>query len=237
MYGILQASEDDKTEALELISRIFKEEYGSEIEDNEKNREGDFLIVKNKANEIIGTYRMIKNHGDIKFSNDEFFDFSYFYNHDKWCAELGRASVHPAYRDGKVLQLLWKLIAEYIITNELTYVFGCTSISIQKREKHSINEDLIKIISYMKQKDALTFLPIFPKPEYIRYDFHEWMENHPSEYDKDKDKKIIPTLIKGYTKKGAKFSPYIIQDEKFGSYDFLTIFDTNNESVRELFKT
>jgi putative hemolysin len=233
MYGKLVANEDEKTEALALISKIFQEEYGSSVENTEENRKGDFLIVKNKTDQIVGAYRMIRNEGNVTFSNDDFFDFSYFKNYSKPCAELGRAVVHPAYRDGSAISLLWKLIAEYLFTFNIKYTFGCTSVSIQKR-KNNLENDTAKILSYIKQKDAFTYLPVFPKK--VDYPLYEFFENNKLIYEKEKDKKIVPTLIKGYCKQGAKFSPYIVKDEKFGSIDFLTIFDTDNESVQKIFK-
>ena len=50
------------------------------------------------------------------------------------------------------------------------------------------------------------------------------------DYDNDKyNKQAIPALFKGYTRVGARFTPYPAIDNEFGSIDFFTIF--NRESI------
>src|SRR3546814_20560431 len=43
--------------------------------------------------------------------------------------ELGRSCVHPTYRRGATMQLLWRGIAEYVISSDMSIMFGCASLT------------------------------------------------------------------------------------------------------------
>lgn len=42
--------------------------------------------------------------------------------------EIGRACVHAAHRNGRVIHLLWRGLAAYLLWNEQRYLFGCCSL-------------------------------------------------------------------------------------------------------------
>ena len=78
----------------------------------EKNTKG----IKNK---IVGTYRLLR--GDVvdhfnNFYTSSEFDLSKILNSYKnnQILELGRSCVHQDYRNGTIMNLLWKAIAEYV---------------------------------------------------------------------------------------------------------------------------
>ena len=84
----------------------------------------DHLIVidknrKGNKNSVVGTYRLLR--GDIAVHCDGFytsseFDLSKILNSYKnnQILELGRSCVHQDYRNGTIMNLLWKAIAEYV---------------------------------------------------------------------------------------------------------------------------
>jgi putative hemolysin len=43
-------------------------------------------------------------------------------------AEIGRACVHAAHRNGRVIHLLWRGIAAYLLWNSRRFLFGCCSL-------------------------------------------------------------------------------------------------------------
>ena len=45
--------------------------------------------------------------------------------------EIGRACVAKPYRNRRVLYLLWRGIAEYVLAHGKRYVFGCSSLTSQ----------------------------------------------------------------------------------------------------------
>ncbi|MBE8427083.1 GNAT family N-acetyltransferase, partial [Leptospira borgpetersenii serovar Tarassovi] len=72
----------------------------------------DHLIVidKNRENKIVGTYRILRRSvakQNLGFYSDNEFDITKIYEFDAETAEIGRSCVHPEYRDGSVISMLW----------------------------------------------------------------------------------------------------------------------------------
>ena len=57
------------------------------------------------------------------------------YKH-KQILELGRSCVHKDYRNGTVMNLLWKAIAEYVKLYDIKIILGCASF--QGTDVHEI---------------------------------------------------------------------------------------------------
>ena len=99
----------------------------------------DHLIVIDKnrkgfKNKIVGTYRLVR--GDIAahcggFYTSSEFDLSKILNSYKnnQMLELGRSCVHKDYRNGTIMNLLWKAIAEYVKLHDIKILLGCASFS------------------------------------------------------------------------------------------------------------
>ena len=97
----------------------------------------DHLIVidknrKGTKNKIVGTYRLLR--GDIAahcggFYTSSEFDLSKILNSYKnnQILELGRSCVHQDYRNGTIMNLLWKAIAEYVKLYDIKILLGCAS--------------------------------------------------------------------------------------------------------------
>jgi putative hemolysin len=44
--------------------------------------------------------------------------------------EVGRSCIHPDYRSGAVITLLWAGLADYMVSNNYDYLMGCASIGM-----------------------------------------------------------------------------------------------------------
>ena len=89
------------------------------------------LVCDEASGEVVGTYRLMTSELATReqlYSAGEF-DLSTLpepvVRHG---AEVGRACVAAAHRNGRVLQLLWRGIARYLDWNDKRYVFGCCSV-------------------------------------------------------------------------------------------------------------
>ena len=96
----------------------------------------DHLIVldKNTKNKVVGTYRLIR--GDVAelfggFYSSSEFNLENIINkyQNKHILELGRSCVHQNYRNGSIMNLLWKAIAEYIKLFDIKVLIGSASFS------------------------------------------------------------------------------------------------------------
>ncbi|PTQ89208.1 GNAT family N-acetyltransferase [Agitococcus lubricus] len=46
--------------------------------------------------------------------------------------EIGRTCVHPDYRSGAAITVLWSALADYLLAEEFSYLIGCASISLDE---------------------------------------------------------------------------------------------------------
>ncbi|MDB5774281.1 MAG: family N-acetyltransferase [Herbaspirillum sp.] len=94
----------------------------------------DHLIVRDaKTLDVVGTYRLLSPHGARrmgKFYSEQEFDLSRLGNLRGSIAEAGRACIHPDYRSGGVIMMLWSGLAEYMRRERCEYLIGCASISL-----------------------------------------------------------------------------------------------------------
>ena len=183
----------------------------------DKNRKG----IKNK---IVGTYRLIR--GDIAahcggFYTSSEFDLSKILNsyENNKILELGRSCVHQDYRNGTIMNLLWKAIAEYVKLYDIKILLGCASFHGTDVMKYT-NE-----LSYLRKNfslpDELSVKSLDSKiyPAYTEIDSNN---NNLRTFVK------LPPLIKGYLRVGGKVSHDCYVDYKFNTIDLCVIVNTNN---------
>ncbi len=94
----------------------------------------DHLIVRdNKTLSVVGTYRVMSPHAARrmgKFYSEQEFDLSRLDNIRNVICEAGRACIHPDYRSGAVIMLLWAGIADFMRRERCDYLMGCASVSL-----------------------------------------------------------------------------------------------------------
>ena len=188
----------------------------------------DHLIVIDKnrkgKNKIVGTYRLLR--GDIAahcggFYTSSEFDLSKILNSYKnnQILELGRSCVHQDYRNGTIMNLLWKAIAEYVKLYDIKILLGCASFHGTDVMKYT-NE-----LSYLRKNfslpDELSVKSLDTKiyPAYTEINSNT---NDLRTFVK------LPPLIKGYLRIGGKVSHDCFVDYKFNTIDLCVIVTTDN---------
>ncbi len=189
----------------------------------------DHLIVidnnrKGSKNKIVGTYRLVR--GDIAAHCGGFYTSSEFdlskilnsYKHNQ-ILELGRSCVHQGYRNGTIMNLLWKAIAKYVKLYDIKILLGCASFHGTDVLKYS-NE-----LSYLRKNfslpDDLSVKSLKPKI-YPTYTASNSNINDLRTFVK------LPPLIKGYIRIGGKVSHDCFVDHKFNTIDLCVIVKTDN---------
>jgi putative hemolysin len=134
-------------------------------------------------------------------------------------AEVGRACVAEAHRNGRVLQLLWRGIARYLDWNDKRYVFGCCSIPTL---------DLAEIADVShKLAHASAFHPRFYAA--ARHEFAP-----PASDLEARDAGALPPLFASYLKLGATVCGGPALDRAFGVTDYLVLLDLRDVQPRVL---
>ena len=189
------------------------------------------VIDKNRKdvkNKIVGTYRLVR--GDIAcyfggFYTSSEFDLSNIlnsYNHNQ-ILELGRSCVHPDYRNGTIMNLLWKAIAEYVKLYDIKILLGCASFDGTDVMKYA-NE-----LSYLRKNFPLPDeLTVKSLDQRIYTDYTEINSN----INDLRTFFRLPPLIKGYLRIGGKVSHDCFVDNKFNTIDLCVIVNTNNIDER-----
>ncbi|EIE02694.1 GNAT family N-acetyltransferase [Leptospira licerasiae] len=189
----------------------------------------DHLIVvdKNRNDMIVGTYRILRRSvakANIGFYSDNEFDITKIYELEREPAEIGRSCVHPEYRDGSVISLLWGGLAQYMKKNNIGYLFGCGSV--HSTDAQSAND----VYAFLKDKQALAGEAFDVKP-LPGFEMPGFDQNYSPEDIKEVSKRI-PALIKGYIRAGSTICGIPALDAVFKTTDFFIIFDIKDIESR-----
>ncbi|HVS19299.1 MAG TPA: GNAT family N-acyltransferase [Planctomycetota bacterium] len=214
---------------LEAIQRlrfeVFNLELGEGLEssfatglDQDQYDEGchHLLVSLRATGEVVGTYRMQTlemaeaHHG--LYSAGEF-DLARMPREvlvDS--VETGRACVAKEHRNGRVLTLLWKGLAAYLLWNRRRYMFGCCSLTSQDPHVARQTYEFLRAGAYLHPT-----LEIPPHAHFACY---------PSDFVPDPNVTVkLPALFAGYLKLGAKITGEPALDREFKTIDFLTLVD------------
>lgn len=224
-------------ETLRLRYRVFNEEMGeglpeSELHKMDKDEYDDFcdhLIVLDEArdNMIVGTYRIIRSRiakENKGFYSETEFNIASLYDIGDEVAELGRSCVHEDYRDGSVINMLWKGLGWYVNEFNVRYLVGCGSI-------HETDPELAsKVYAWFREKGALADGRFKAEPLAT----HK-LDGFDPNFQIDDMKEItrsVPGLLKGYLRGGAKIVGEPALDSVFGVIDFFLAFDSEEITRR-----
>jgi len=216
----------DLREAQRLRGMVFSSEYGIRLADkhgldsDEFDALCDHIIVREtRSDEVVGTYRVLLPQQARKlgryYSQDEFF-MTRLQRQMPDLVELGRSCVHPDHRTGIVIMLLWSAIARYLQEHNVSHLIGCASVSM--RDGGMQAAALWDYFQGGAMVDGL--LEAFPK--------------NPLPLDRiDRPKHlVVPPLIRGYLKLGAKVCGEPNWDPDFNSADFLMLMDLSSAHPR-----
>ena len=132
---------DGVREAQRLRWHVFAEEGGAQLASMSSGLDTDsfdphcahVLVRDERTERVIGTYRILTGTASLEtggFYSETEFDLERLQHLRPRIAELGRSCVHPDYRTGTVVALLWGAIAEYVTAKECDILIGCASISM-----------------------------------------------------------------------------------------------------------
>lgn len=224
----LARSENDILEAQKLRYRVFAEEMGARIETRIAGVDHDIfdpfcdhLIVRDEdTSEIVGTYRILPPDAAKRigsYYSEQEFDLWRLHHLRPRMVEVGRSCVHPDYRTGATITLLWAGLAEYMTKGGYDSLIGCASISMADGG-HSAASVFSGLGEHMCPLEYRVF-PRNPLPlEALRRDL-------PAE---------LPPLIKGYLRVGAWVCGEPAWDADFNTADLLVLLPMSRMNPRYL---
>jgi putative hemolysin len=212
-------------EAQRLRYQVFFEEMGAsstnaiqnERDIDQYDADCDHLLVRDvDSGFVVGCYRIMRpevarRRGE--FYSDSEFDLSRLANIRGTTAEVGRACIHPSFRSGSVIMLLWSGLARYMIENNYEFVIGCASIPLADGHENAI----AVYHEVAKHHLAPAEYRVFPKHPYPVAD------NSTQSNLVNLRAPRIPALIKGYTRLGAWVGGAPAWDPDFNTADLFIL--------------
>lgn len=229
----LATSEADLLGAQRLRYQVFVNELGGDgalvdhdarFERDEYDPYYDHLIVtdnrrdQTELDHVVGVYRVLP--GDrttpIGFYTSGEYDLNVLKTSERKLLELGRSCVHPDYRGGAAMYLLWSALAQYIQERRIEVLFGVASF-------HGTDISTLKHpLSFLHHRH------LAPADLRVRTvaDAFQSMDLCPAEkIDRKVAMQTMPALIKAYLRIGGFVGDGAFVDYPFNTTDVCLILD------------
>lgn len=229
-YSLLVAHGNEEVlAARRLRYRVFAEEMGAQLNSLQPGSDVDYfdefcdhLVVRDdKTGEIVGCYRMLPPDRAAtagKLYSDSEFDLSALGDLRPSLVETGRSCVHPEHRSGAVVSLVWAGIARYMLLSGHRYLAGCASVPLNDGGSYAAGVwDVLRSKHYADESRRVSPL-------------HPWASDGIAR----PERAVLPPLIKGYVRLGAKAYGPPALDADFGVADFFVLLDLHQVDERYL---
>jgi putative hemolysin len=219
----------EEIESLQRLRfRIFSQEMNAVFPDADAELDVDrydpwcehLMVREQGTGRVVGTYRLLTPVNASRlgsYYSETEFDLSDLGERRAQSIELGRSCIHPDYRNGAVIMLLWAGIACIVQQLGLRYVLGCASVSL--RDGGATAAHVWKEARHRRQ--GVDGLPVL-RPHHP-YRVRDMEEGLPAR---------TPPLIKGYFKAGAHICGDPAWDPDFNSADFPVFLDVEQMDAR-----
>ncbi len=220
----VDSPEELKT-VLALRYDIFYREFRKATPQPEKGIDTDefdaicdhLVIIDQKTDRLVGTYRLISSSFANKFYSQTEFDLGTFLQSPGTKLELGRACIDKSYRSGMVMTLLWRGLGAYIRELKADYLFGCSSATTMDPV------EVATIQAHLRDNGCVTEeWGIKPLPKYTMPTL-----DPPARPDLSRASQLLPSLLNSYMKAGAKVCGEPALDREFECVDFFTVLRTS----------
>jgi putative hemolysin len=218
---------EELREVQRLRYKVFIETMGLSALANEEGLDADefdehcdHLIVRDaRTLKVVGTYRLLsaaRAHKLGRVYSENEFDLGRLNNVRNRIVEAGRACIHPDYRGGSVIMLLWSGLAEYMRRERCDFLAGCASISLADGGHNAVAVYQSLSARHMAPAEYRV-TPHLPFP----YGKLEPAQNPQ-----------VPPLLKGYMRSGAWICGEPAWDPDFESADLFLLMPLANLDAR-----
>ncbi|MCG8518282.1 GNAT family N-acetyltransferase [Marinobacter xestospongiae] len=208
---------------------VFSKEYDSDLGSCTPGLDADqfdewcdhLIVTDENTGHLVATTRILHRSSADQaggFYSEGEFHLDNLYQLPGTVAELGRTCVHPDYRNGATISLLWASVAEYLVSHQVDYLIGCASIGMSDGGLKAW-----RIARYLQQEYlADDSCRVTPKRE-LPHLTHPINEDRPVE---------PPALIKAYMRLGARVCGEPCWDPDFRCADLLVMLEVNSLADR-----
>ena len=210
----IASTEEDIDQCLRLRHRVFAEEMGAQLESMRAGLDYDYfdgyarqLMVKDaQTDTVIATTRLLSSKtAELAgaFYSETEFDMHNILALNARLLEVGRTCVEESHRNSAALSLLWRGIVRIAMIDDVDYLIGCASIPLNQSFSYAHS-----IMSFLKEQYySSDELRVFPRHQLPLQGVQETTDV------------ILPTLLKGYLRLGAKICGDACYDDNFNVAD------------------
>lgn len=222
LVAYITTARRDILAAQRLRYRVFTKEYGarfggiSGIDRDRFDKHCRHIVVKDTlTGHVVGYTRVLTDDRARKtggwYSAGEF-DLDMVSRLPGRVLEIGRTCVHPDYRSGAVIGVLWGRIAELLLDEDFTWLFGCASIPLGDMATTAMLAEMAR-----REETTTTFrvTPRVPVPPL------------PISAMTDHNSVKMPALLRTYLAMGAKVCGQPCWDPDFNCADLFILVDVN----------
>jgi len=209
---------------LELHEGLDAAHASGRDEDDFDRRLHHLLIEERDTGAVVGTYRMqtAEMAAENGYYSAGLFEVEALPETVRRSAvEVGRACVSKPHRNGRVLHLLWRGLANYLAWNRKTRLFGCCSLTTQDMAIGDAVHHRLESFGAIHPT-----LHVRPRPEHACAPAQRSRLTAPR----------IPALFNAYLELGAKALGPPAIDREFKTIDWLVLLDVE-ELDRSIFRS
>lgn len=175
---------------------------------------------------VVGVYRLMTERARDacgQFYTEDEYNLTRLFDSGRKLLELGRSCVHPDYRNGVALPLLWQGLADYVAKEGIEVLFGVASFR---------GTDIGKLAQPLSHLHR-SYLAPEPLRAQARGDAAQSMDLvAEDEIDRIAAMRAMPALIKSYLRLGGFVGEGAFIDTAFNTTDICLILDTGNLTDR-----
>ena len=169
---------------------------------------------------VVGVYRLLTDKAAAalgRFYGDSEYDLGPLRRSGRRLVELSRSCVHPDYRRGAAMLLLWQGLADYVLARDIEIMFGVASFPGTDPARHA------QALSYLHHHHLA---PAALRPRALSACHHP-MDLIPLQaLDAAAAKATIPALIRAYLRLGGFVGDGAFIDHPFNTIDICMVMDT-----------
>ncbi|MCK8463598.1 GNAT family N-acyltransferase [Aliiroseovarius sp. S1339] len=238
----LAQDEADLIAAQRLRYDVFVDELGGsgDLVDHDARLERDafdpyfdHLILFDRARPgtpAVGVYRLLRGArlsdtpGALnRFYSEDEYDLSVLKNSGRNLLELGRSCLHPDYRGGSAMVVLWGGLADYVAEHKIEVLFGVASF-------HGTDIDLLKAPLSLLHHRHLAPEGLRVRAQPAQFQTMNLMAE--DQIDRPAAMRAVPSLIKAYLRLGGFVGEGAYIDHDFNTTDVCLIMDTEQMSAK-----
>lgn len=211
----------------QLRYQVFAEELGAHLKSRRPGIDEDvfddfcmhLMVREPGTGRVVGTTRLLldrdarRGHG---FYSESEFELEQVMRLSGRFMEVGRTCIHADFRSRTALATLWSGLARLVVMHDVDYLIGCASIPMH--DKGLVARSLIDRLQprYALPADCMA-VPRLPLP--------------PIDGVSAQDA-VVPPLLKGYLRLGARVSREACWDPDFDVADLFVLLDRDNLEKR-----